>query len=47
MESCLRLVTAVLQEIHEEWITGKIYLTKIDKEFEENPVTQFYRKTVA
>jgi len=25
-KSCERLVTAVLQEIHEEWITGKIYL---------------------
>lgn len=24
--SCLRLVTAVLQEIHEDWITGNIYL---------------------
>jgi len=25
-ESALRLITAVLQEIHEEWITGKQYL---------------------
>lgn len=25
-ESCLRLVSAVLQEIHEEWITGRVYL---------------------
>jgi putative transposase len=25
-ESCERLVTAILQEIHEEWITGKVYL---------------------
>jgi transposase-like protein len=25
-ESCLRLVSAVLQEIHEEWAPGKIYL---------------------
>jgi putative transposase len=25
-ESCERLVTAVLQEIHEEWVTGKVYL---------------------
>jgi transposase-like protein len=25
-DSCLRLVTAVLQEIHEEWITGRTYL---------------------
>lgn len=26
-ESCERLVTAVLQEIHEEWISGKVYLS--------------------
>lgn len=25
-ESCLRLISAVLQEIHEEWITGRTYL---------------------
>jgi putative transposase len=25
-DACLRLVTAVLQEIHEDWITGNIYL---------------------
>ncbi len=25
-DSCLRLVSAVLQEIHEEWITGRTYL---------------------
>jgi len=25
-ESCLRLISAVLQEIHEDWITGRIYL---------------------
>jgi transposase-like protein len=25
-DSCLRLVSAVLQEIHEEWITGRAYL---------------------
>jgi putative transposase len=25
-ESCERLVTAILQEIHEEWMTGKVYL---------------------
>ena len=45
--SCLRLVTTILQEIHEEWMVGKMYLSKTDKELEENPVTQFYRKTVA
>jgi putative transposase len=26
-ESCERLVTAVLQEIHEEWVSGKVYLS--------------------
>ena len=26
LESCLRLVTAVLQEIHERWQTGRLYL---------------------
>ena len=25
--SCLRLVSALLAELHEEWMTGKIYLT--------------------
>ena len=25
-DSCLRLVTAVLAEIHEEWVTGRVYL---------------------
>jgi len=46
-ESCLRLVTAVLQEIHEEWSVGRIYLSKNDDEFEMNLATQFYRKLVA
>ncbi len=46
-DSCLRLVTAILQEIHEEWMVGKMYLSNVKKELEENPVTQFYRKMVA
>lgn len=48
-ESCLRLVTAIVQEIHEEWCTGRIYLSKPEKEndLNENPVNQFYRKNVA
>jgi transposase-like protein len=25
-DSCLRLITAVLQEIHEQWTTGKVYI---------------------
>jgi len=48
-ESCLRLVTAVLTEIHEEWMTGKVYLNmddlkkpKKNAEYSEN-----YRKKVA
>ena len=47
-ESCLRLVTAVLIDIHETWITGIKYLTfeaeKENKRIEKKP---FYRKTVA
>jgi len=46
-DSCLRLVTAILQEIHEEWMVGKIYLSNVENELEENPVIQFYRKKVA
>jgi transposase-like protein len=43
-ESCLRLVTAVVQEIHEDWITGKKYID-FDK-IEEQP-DLIYRKKVA
>jgi putative transposase len=43
-ESCLRLVTAVLQEIHEDWITGKKY---IDLEKIEEQSDLIYRKKVA
>jgi transposase-like protein len=46
-ESCLRLVTAILQEIHEEWMVGRMYLGKVEQGLEENPVSPFYRKTVA
>lgn len=48
-ESCLRLVTAIVQEIHEEWCTGRIYLSVPEntKTLNENPVNQFYRKKVA
>jgi len=34
-ESALRLVTAILMEIHEEWVTGRVYLD-MEKESEEN-----------
>ena len=43
-ESCLRLVTAVLQEIHEDWITGKKY---IDLEKIEEQTDLIYKKKVA
>ena len=33
-ESALRLVTAILMEIHEEWVTGKVYLD-MEQETEE------------
>lgn len=43
--SCLRLVSAVLQEIHEEWITGKRHLdmSRLDGE----SLDRIYRKRVA
>ena len=45
-ESCLRLVTAVLQETHEDWICGRRYFDpKIL--IEENPTKRIYRKKVA
>ncbi len=46
---CLRLVTAIVQEIHEEWCSGRIYLSipVNENNLNENPVTQFYRKKVA
>ena len=44
--SCLRLVSAVLCEIHEEWLTGKLYLNMelLNRKREENRI---YRKNVA
>jgi transposase-like protein len=46
-QSCLRLITAILLEIHEEWSVGRIYLNEIENDTELNPVTKFYRKKVA
>ena len=45
-ESCLRLVTAVLQETHEDWICGRRYF---DPEIlnEEISTKRIYRKKVA
>jgi putative transposase len=45
--SCLRLVTAVLQEIHEEWVVGKAYLTTPSELTTVKPDQNFYRKNVA
>ena len=44
--SCLRLVSAILCEVHEEWITGKLYLNMelLNRKREENRI---YRKNVA
>lgn len=47
-ESCLRLVTAVLAEIHDEWVTGKIYLNMDElKKPKKNSENSNYRKKVA
>lgn len=35
-ESALRLVTGILMEIHEEWITGRQYLDMTELEENEN-----------
>lgn len=47
-ESCLRLVSAILMEQNEEWVTGKIYLNMhvLKTHLLENE-NQFYRKNVA
>lgn len=47
-ESAIRLITAVLAEIHEEWIMGRQYLNWAHHNQQENPVSnRNYRKTVA
>jgi putative transposase len=46
-ESCLRLITAVLQEIHEGWIVGRKYITIENDKDEENLELPIYRKKVA
>ena len=45
--SCLRLVTAVLQEIHEEWAVGRLYLAVPRKTTAVKPDQNIYRKRVA
>jgi transposase-like protein len=45
-ESCLRLITAIVQETHEEWICGKRYIDP-QKLNRENSTKRIYRKKVA
>ncbi|HCW75169.1 MAG TPA: IS256 family transposase, partial [Candidatus Marinimicrobia bacterium] len=44
-ESCLRLVTSIVEEIHEEWMAGRKYLSIPDTD--ENAELPIYRKEVA
>ncbi len=47
-DSVLRLTSAVLAEIHEEWLTGRQYLNLADWTTMEKPASQAnYRKSVA
>ena len=50
-EFALRLITAVVEEIHEDWLIGKQYLSLVDFKPQENPISDHsqsnYRKTVA
>ena len=46
--SVLRSTSAVLAEIHEEWLTGRQYLNLADWSTTEKPASQAnYRKSVA
>jgi transposase-like protein len=46
-ESCLRLVSAVLQEIHEDWVTGNVYLNMEPLKNKKELTKRIYRKNVA
>ena len=47
-DSVLRLTSAILVEIHEEWLTGRQYLNLADWSTKEKPASQAnYRKSVA
>jgi len=46
-ESCLRLITAVLQEIHEGWIVGRKYINFEEDNLAESLKLPIYRKKVA
>ncbi|MBI4741245.1 MAG: transposase [Betaproteobacteria bacterium] len=37
--SCLRLVSALLAECDEDWMTGKIYLNLKDRDFHTDGIT--------
>ena len=46
--SCLRLVTAILTEMNEEWLAGNIYVNMNDfKKQQEKTDSRIYRKNVA
>ncbi len=44
-ESCLRLVTSIVEEIHEDWMAGRKYLSILNNA--ENAELPNYRKEVA
>ena len=47
-DSVLRLTSAILAEIHEEWLTGRQYLNLADWSTTDKPAPQSnYRKSVA
>ncbi len=46
VESCLRLVSAVLVEINDDWLVGRMYLSK-EYVKQESTESAFYRKNVA
>lgn len=46
-ESCVRLISAVLMEIHEGWLTGRKYINFENENVEENLELPIYRKKVA
>lgn len=46
-ESCVRLISAVLMEIHEGWLVGRKYINFENENVEENLELPIYRKKVA
>ena len=43
----LRLITAVVEEIHEDWLIGKQYLSLVDFKPQENPISDHSQSNVA